>query len=161
LPALVECTDGRFVVLGRVLEDKVLIQNPGLARPQLVARAEFEATWSGWVVLIARRATLGELSREFNIAWFVQAIHKLPRSPDGSAGRVVLPAGVRAGHAAVLPGGDRQGAGASRPDDARRADHRAGRRIDLRDGARRLAPTCSPTPPTVSTSSSGRGSIAT
>src|SRR5262245_19618555 len=32
-PALAECRDGSFVVLGRVLEDKVLIQDPRMGRP--------------------------------------------------------------------------------------------------------------------------------
>ena len=79
LPALAECRDGSFVVLGKVVDDKALIQDPRVGRPQLVTRAELEARWSGRLVLIARRATLGDLGREFNIAWFLQAIHKYRR----------------------------------------------------------------------------------
>jgi subfamily B ATP-binding cassette protein HlyB/CyaB len=76
LPALAECRDGSFIILGRVVDDKALIQDPRVGRPQLLPRAEFEARWSGRLVLITRRATLGDLGREFNIAWFLQAIHK-------------------------------------------------------------------------------------
>jgi subfamily B ATP-binding cassette protein HlyB/CyaB len=79
LPALVEGCDGRFVVLGRILDDKVLIQDPDMGRPQIIPRAELEARWSGRAVLIARRASLGNLAREFNITWFLQAIHKYRR----------------------------------------------------------------------------------
>jgi subfamily B ATP-binding cassette protein HlyB/CyaB len=79
LPAIAECRDGSFIVLGKVLDEKALIQDPQVGRPQLLSREEFEARWSGRLVLIARRATLGDLGREFNIAWFLQAIHKYRR----------------------------------------------------------------------------------
>ena len=79
LPALAECRDGSFIILGKVVDDKVLVQDPQAGRPQLVTRADFEARWSGRLILIARRATLGNLAREFNIAWFLQAIHKYRR----------------------------------------------------------------------------------
>jgi subfamily B ATP-binding cassette protein HlyB/CyaB len=79
LPALAECRDGSFVILGKVIGDKVLVQDPKVGRTQLLACADFEALWSGRLILIARRATLGGLAREFNIAWFLQAIHKYRR----------------------------------------------------------------------------------
>jgi ATP-binding cassette, subfamily B, bacterial HlyB/CyaB len=79
LPALIECHDGSFVILGKVVDDKALIQDPKVGRPQLVTREELAARWGGNLVLIARRAVLGELAREFNIAWFMQAIHKYRR----------------------------------------------------------------------------------
>jgi ATP-binding cassette, subfamily B, bacterial HlyB/CyaB len=76
LPALAECDDGRFVVLGRVADEEVLIQDPTVGRPELINRADFEARWSGRLVLIARRASLGDLARHFDISWFLQAIYK-------------------------------------------------------------------------------------
>jgi len=79
LPALAECRDGGFIILGKVVDDKAIIQDPKIGRPQLVGREEFAARWSGRLVLIARRASLGNLAREFNIAWFLQAIHKYRR----------------------------------------------------------------------------------
>ena len=79
LPALAQCRDGSFVILGKVVDDKALIQDPRVGRPELVTRADFEARWSGRLVLIARRASLGDLGREFNIGWFMQAIHKYRR----------------------------------------------------------------------------------
>src|ERR1700739_2571143 len=39
-------------------------------------RAEFEAIWDGRLVLMARRASLSDLSRRFDITWFLGAIHK-------------------------------------------------------------------------------------
>jgi ATP-binding cassette, subfamily B, bacterial HlyB/CyaB len=76
LPALVEYGDGSFIVLGKVIDGKALVHDPRAGRPQLLPRADFEARWSGRVVLIARRASLGNLAREFNVTWFFHAIHK-------------------------------------------------------------------------------------
>src|SRR6266404_1826053 len=41
-----------------------------------MTRAQFEAVWDGRLVLMARRATLSNLSRRFDITWFLGAIHK-------------------------------------------------------------------------------------
>jgi ATP-binding cassette, subfamily B, bacterial HlyB/CyaB len=76
VPALVECRDGGFLILGRVVDDKVLVQDPAVGGPQLMERAEFESRWSGRLILITRRASLGDLAKEFNITWFLQAIPK-------------------------------------------------------------------------------------
>src|SRR5262245_38689358 len=76
LPALAEGRDGNFLVLAKIVGDKALIQDPRVGRPELVTRAELEARWSGRLVLIARRASLSDLKRHFDITWFLQAIHK-------------------------------------------------------------------------------------
>jgi subfamily B ATP-binding cassette protein HlyB/CyaB len=41
-----------------------------------MTRAQFEAVWDGRVVLIARRAALSDLSRRFDLTWFLGAVHK-------------------------------------------------------------------------------------
>lgn len=79
LPAIVERRDGRFVILGKVSEDGALVQDPLLNRPQVLKRADFEADWSGRVVLMARRASLSDLARRFDITWFLQAMVKYRR----------------------------------------------------------------------------------
>src|SRR5437868_3685489 len=60
LPALAEGRDGEFFVLARIVDDKALIQDPKVGRPQLISRAEFESRWSGPLVLITRRASLSD-----------------------------------------------------------------------------------------------------
>ncbi|MGO9683972.1 MAG: type I secretion system permease/ATPase, partial [Beijerinckiaceae bacterium] len=45
-------------------------------RPSLMTQAEFEAAWTGQLVLMTRRAGLVDLSRRFNISWFLGAINK-------------------------------------------------------------------------------------
>ena len=76
LPALAEGTDGGFFVLGKIVDDKALIQDPRVGRPQLISRDEFVARWSGRLVLMTRRASLSDLKRQFDITWFLGAIHK-------------------------------------------------------------------------------------
>jgi ATP-binding cassette, subfamily B, bacterial HlyB/CyaB len=44
-----------------------------------MTRAELENIWDGRIILMARRAGLIELSRRFDISWFLGAIHKYRR----------------------------------------------------------------------------------
>jgi subfamily B ATP-binding cassette protein HlyB/CyaB len=44
-----------------------------------MTRAQFEAQWTGRIVLMARRASLGDLARRFDITWFLQAMQKYRR----------------------------------------------------------------------------------
>jgi ATP-binding cassette, subfamily B, bacterial HlyB/CyaB len=76
LPVIAERRDGSFFLLGKVSEDQVLIHDPRESRPRSLTRTEFEEQWSGKLVLMARRAGLGELARRFDITWFLQAMHK-------------------------------------------------------------------------------------
>ena len=76
LPALAECRDGGFLVLAKIVGDKALIQDPRIGRPELLGHGELEGRWSGRLVLITRRASLGNLKRQFDITWFLHAIHK-------------------------------------------------------------------------------------
>src|SRR6266850_2383404 len=79
LPAIAPLRDGRFLILGKVSDDKALVQSPVSPRPSLMSRDEFEAVWDGRLVLMARRAGLADLSRRFDVTWFLGAIHKYRR----------------------------------------------------------------------------------
>ena len=76
LPGIAALRDGGFLILGKVADDKVLVQYPSSPKPEAMTRAEFEAIWDGRLVLMARRVTLSDLSRRFDITWFLGAIHK-------------------------------------------------------------------------------------
>src|SRR5262249_14045831 len=69
LPAIAERKDGRFVILGKVSGEGALVQDPLINRPQAIKRADFEANWTGRIVLVARRASLSDLARRFDITW--------------------------------------------------------------------------------------------
>jgi subfamily B ATP-binding cassette protein HlyB/CyaB len=79
LPGIVRLRDGGFLLLGKVGDGKALVQSPSSPRPIMMTRAEFEAVWDGQVVLMTRRAGLVDLSRRFDITWFLGAIHKYRR----------------------------------------------------------------------------------
>jgi ATP-binding cassette, subfamily B, bacterial HlyB/CyaB len=79
LPGIAALKDGSFLILGKVAEDKVLVQSVLAPRPKLMTRSEFEAIWDGRLVLMTRRAGLANLSRRFDITWFFGAIHKYRR----------------------------------------------------------------------------------
>ena len=76
LPALAHYKDGRYVVLARVDSERVLIQDPLEAAPQTLPRAVFEESWSGRLILFAKRANLRPEDRRFDFTWFIPAIVK-------------------------------------------------------------------------------------
>jgi subfamily B ATP-binding cassette protein HlyB/CyaB len=76
LPAIVELKDKRFLIVGRVTADDALVQIPSENSPRIIKRAEFEYDWTGRIVLMARRASLADVARRFDITWFLQAMHK-------------------------------------------------------------------------------------
>jgi ATP-binding cassette, subfamily B, bacterial HlyB/CyaB len=75
-PTIAECKDGTFVIVGQVNDEAALVQDPRINRPQSIKRADFEASWTGNVVLLTRRASLADFARRFDITWFLQAMHK-------------------------------------------------------------------------------------
>jgi hemolysin D len=79
LPGIVALRDGGFLLLGKVDDGKALVQSPLSPRPAMMTRAEFETVWDGRLVLMTRRAGLVDLSRRFDITWFLGAIHKYRR----------------------------------------------------------------------------------
>src|SRR6516225_5616723 len=76
LPGIAVLRDGNFIVLGKVGEGKALVQSPHVSHPSLMTRDELEAVWDGHLVLMTRRSGLVDLSRRFDIGWFLGAIHK-------------------------------------------------------------------------------------
>jgi ATP-binding cassette, subfamily B, bacterial HlyB/CyaB len=76
LPGIATLRDGRFLLLGKAGDDKVIVQDPSSPRPVLMSREQFEAVWDGGLLLMADRAGLAGLSRRFDISWFLGAIHK-------------------------------------------------------------------------------------
>jgi subfamily B ATP-binding cassette protein HlyB/CyaB len=79
LPAVACMRDGSFLIAARFSDDRLMIQDPAGGGPRLVARAEFEAIWTGELILLSRRANLAELARTFDIRWFLTAVHRYRR----------------------------------------------------------------------------------
>ena len=76
LPALAQDEDGQWFVLARLTDDKVLIHDPRAGRPEALVREDFEARWNGRLLLLTRRARLGEAGKAFNLSWFIPSIVK-------------------------------------------------------------------------------------
>ena len=76
LPAIAVLKDGGFLLLGKVGDGKVVVQSTNTPRPELMTKADLEAVWDGHIVLMTRRVNLTDLSRRFDITWFLGAIHK-------------------------------------------------------------------------------------
>lgn len=76
LPAMVRRTDGRYLVLAKADEQKVLVQDPVEARPLVLSRDRFQALWSGEALLFTKRAHLRPQDLKFDFTWFIPAIVK-------------------------------------------------------------------------------------
>jgi ATP-binding cassette, subfamily B, bacterial HlyB/CyaB len=79
-PAIAELKDGHHVAIMRQLDgDRLLIADPREGRSRPVSREDFEANWSGRLVLIKTRLALDNPNRPFDIFWFLPAIWKYRR----------------------------------------------------------------------------------
>ena len=76
LPAIAVMRNGHFILLAKFSGETVLVQDPLQPRPALMKRKDFEAAWTGDIVLMTRRAGLTDLYRRFDITWFLGAINK-------------------------------------------------------------------------------------
>ncbi len=79
LPAIAQQKDGRYVIIARADNEKVLVQDPQEPRPLILPREVFEQAWSGRLVLFAKRAQLRPEDRKFDFTWFIPAIVKYRR----------------------------------------------------------------------------------
>lgn len=76
LPALAQDGAGKFFIIARVDQDKVLIHDPRVERPEVLSLLTLDARWSGELMLVRSQASLsGELSR-FDFSWFVPSVIK-------------------------------------------------------------------------------------
>lgn len=79
LPALMMTQDGRFCILAKADQDRVLVQDPSMPRPQVINRDEFEQWWSGELILFASRASIAGALTRFDFTWFIPAVVKYRR----------------------------------------------------------------------------------
>src|SRR5712664_3208984 len=76
LPAMAQYTDGRYVILGQVNGERVLVKDPRATRPLALARHDFEAAWNGTLMLLTTRSRWRSTAPKFDITWFLPAILK-------------------------------------------------------------------------------------
>ena len=75
-PAVAKRTNGRYVVLAKIDGDKALIQDPVEGRPLVLSREQFEAAWTGELLLFTKRANLRLQDLKFDFTWFIPALVK-------------------------------------------------------------------------------------
>lgn len=71
LPAIAQCEDGRFVIVGKTSPEKVMIQDPRQARAQIIDHTEFLSMWNGRLLLLTSRARVTGDARKFDWTWFI------------------------------------------------------------------------------------------
>ncbi|RKE70478.1 type I secretion system permease/ATPase [Pseudorhodoplanes sinuspersici] len=76
MPALAILRDGSFLLFGKIGDDSIIALEPGSPRPIMMQQAELEAVWDGQLLLMTKRASLSDLTRRFDITWFLGAMHK-------------------------------------------------------------------------------------
>jgi subfamily B ATP-binding cassette protein HlyB/CyaB len=76
VPALAALSDGSYLVIGAVGEDKILVQIPGDSRPTTLSTDEFLARWSGSLLLVTKRSLLPGMSGKFDLSWFIPSLLK-------------------------------------------------------------------------------------
>ncbi|WP_447601014.1 type I secretion system permease/ATPase [Nitrospira sp. Nam80] len=79
LPAMAKQTDGRHVVMAKVENDKILVQDPLADRPLILSKRQMESVWAGDVILVTKRTGLGALELPFGLTWFIPAVVKYRR----------------------------------------------------------------------------------
>jgi len=76
LPAIAGRQDGRYVVLAKVSEDTVLIQDPLEPKARVERKQEYLASWNGTLLLCRKRADAESMGRAFDLTWFVPVLVK-------------------------------------------------------------------------------------
>lgn len=70
LPVLANGAEGWFLI-GRASDAEALIQRPG-SNVERLSREELDAIWSGEIVLLTTRESVGGAAGRFDIRWFIR-----------------------------------------------------------------------------------------
>lgn len=79
LPCIAQTHDGRYIIVGKVSDGKILIQDPNVKKPLILSEEEFNRSMSGNLILLTRRSGLTGGLRKFDISWFIPSIIKYKR----------------------------------------------------------------------------------
>ncbi len=83
LPLIGRDLDGQYFIVAKFDsqessddQEKVLIQRPGQANPEVLNMDAFISLWSGEVLLLTSRESIAGALRKFDITWFIPAVIK-------------------------------------------------------------------------------------
>lgn len=76
LPAIACAMDGRFFIIARLDQDKILIHNPESLRPEVLSAQQLLAMWQGELILLSSQASQAAELAKFDFTWFIPSIVK-------------------------------------------------------------------------------------
>lgn len=77
LPAIAQTKDKSYFVIGKVVDEQILIQDPAAGnKPAVLTKDEFLARWNGRLLLLTSREFINGKNRKFDISWFIPALVK-------------------------------------------------------------------------------------
>ncbi|HWR55541.1 MAG TPA: type I secretion system permease/ATPase [Negativicutes bacterium] len=79
LPVIASLNSGQYVVIVKADAQRILLFDPHQERPLTLTYEEFNKVWSGKVMLLARRFSLANLEKEFNLSWFIPVVVRFKR----------------------------------------------------------------------------------
>ncbi|MEA4836636.1 MAG: type I secretion system permease/ATPase [Anaeromusa sp.] len=74
IPAIAKLRDGRYAILGRSNQRKILIFYPETTQPVLTPYEELQGNWSGQVFLLEKVFHYTDFARKFNFSWFLPVL---------------------------------------------------------------------------------------
>ena len=75
LPAIIRLNSGKFIILAKVEQDKLLILDPIKNSPQAIKQEEFISQWNGDIILFVHKG-LKKYNEGFGLKWFIPSIWK-------------------------------------------------------------------------------------
>jgi subfamily B ATP-binding cassette protein HlyB/CyaB len=76
LPAIACASDGRFFIIARLDQDKILIHNPESLRPEVLSADQLLGMWQGELILLSSQASQAAELAKFDFTWFIPSIVK-------------------------------------------------------------------------------------
>lgn len=77
-PAIAALHEG-YVMLGRIDDDRALVQEPATGKIEMWSRTEFEARYAGRLILLTSRERVAGPDRRFDVSWFIPALVRYRR----------------------------------------------------------------------------------
>jgi len=76
LPAMAKLVDGGYLVVAKVEDGNVLVQNPTEGYSLVLSRSRFELIWTGELVLVTKQVTIRLHDLKFDLTWVIPGIVK-------------------------------------------------------------------------------------
>lgn len=76
LPAMAKLVDGGYLVVAKVEDENVLVQNPTEGYSLVLSRSRFELIWTGELVLVTKQVTIRLHDLKFDLTWVIPGIVK-------------------------------------------------------------------------------------